>query len=37
MPCSLSWRLLVLALSSHVPSDQSGVLEADAKPGETQG
>lgn len=29
MPCSLSWRLLVLAFSSHVPSDQSDVLESD--------
>lgn len=30
-PCSLSWRFLVLALSSHVPSDPSDALEADAE------
>lgn len=29
MPCSLSWRLLVLAFSSHVPGDQCDVLEPD--------
>lgn len=30
-PCSLSGHLLVLALSSHVPSDQSDMLETTAE------
>lgn len=31
VPCSLSGHLLVLALSSHVPSDQSDMLETTAE------
>lgn len=30
-PCSLSGHLLVLALSSHVPSDRSDMLETTAE------